>query len=60
MFVHFDRANTRSECMILSKSAPIDDIGIMMNHNAQEAYTLNAAKPIDEQLFLYRGKTSFM
>lgn len=58
-FVRFDGANTRSARMLLSKSAPIDDIWTMMNHNLQEAYTPNAAITVDEQLFPYRGRTRF-
>lgn len=55
--VRFDGANTDSAetQQMLSKSAPIDNIYIMMSHKLQEAYVPNAAITVDQQLFLYRG-----
>lgn len=44
--------------MMLSKSAPIEDICIKKNHNLQEAETPNMTITVDEQLFPYRGRTS--
>lgn len=54
-FVLFDGANTRSQLIMWSKSAPIDDVWIIMNHNLQESYTPNAVRTVDEQLFPYEG-----
>lgn len=44
---YLDEANTPSARMMLSKSAPIDDILKTLNHNIQEAYTPSAAIIVD-------------
>lgn len=58
-FVRFDGVNTRSAGIMLSKSAPIHDIRIIVNLNFQEVCTSNATIMLDEQLFPYRERTRF-
>lgn len=59
LYVRFDGANNRSGLTILGKSATIEDIFIMMNHNHREAYSPKAAITVDKQLFPYRKVTGF-
>ena len=58
-FIRFDNENTRQQRLINSKTAAIDDIWQMLQHNLAVAYTAHEALTVDEQLFPYRGRTRF-
>ena len=58
-FIRFDNGNTRQQRLINSKTAAIDDIWQMLQHNLAVAYTPHEALTVDEQLFPYRGRTRF-
>ena len=58
-FIRFDNGNTRQQRLINSKTAAIDDIWQMLQHNLAAAYTPHEALTVDEQLFPYRGRTRF-
>lgn len=58
-FIRFNNAITRPERQVLSKSAPIDDIWMMLNANLERVYEPGVNLTVDEQLFPYRGRTRF-
>ena len=58
-FIQFDNGNTRQQRPINSKTAAIDDIWQMLQHNLAVAYSPHEALTVDEQLFPYRGRTRF-
>ena len=58
-FIKFDNENTRTERAQTDKTAPIQDIGIMLNRNLKKAYKLYECITIDVQLFPFRGHTKF-
>ena len=58
-FVRFDNRHTRQQRLVNSKTAAVDDIWQMLQHNLAAAYTPHEAITFDEQLFPYRGRTRF-
>lgn len=58
-YIRFDNVNTRMERSQSSKTAAIDDIWLMLQANLASQYEPHDALTVDEQLFPYRGRTSF-
>lgn len=57
--IRFDNAFTRSARKKTDKAAPISDIWIMLMKNLQTNYYPDGNVTVDEQLFPFRGQTSF-
>lgn len=58
-FIRFDDSATRPERLLASKSAPIDEMWMMVMANLERMYTPHENLTVDEQLFGYRGRTRF-
>ncbi|XP_050338292.1 piggyBac transposable element-derived protein 4-like [Bactrocera neohumeralis] len=58
-FLRFDDKNTRATRLLTDKAAPINELWTMINNNLAAHYKPSSCLTIDEQLFLYRGRTRF-
>lgn len=58
-FIRFDNVNTRIMRIKTDKVAPIRDIWTTLNQNVHKNYKPTENITVDEQLFPYRGHTTF-
>lgn len=58
-YIRFDNGATRATRLLTSRSAPIDDIWLMLMANLEQAYSPHQNLTVGDQLFPFRGRTRF-